>query len=372
MGVAHGIGIGRSELDAKTGALKVLGYTPCGDNPATLCVSPDRKYLYAANETKNLDGVRGAGGGVTAFAIDPATGDLKFINSRSSCGTFPAYVVTDRTGGYVLVANHASYFYSTEFVRGGDGDYAPRVWRDVGSVALFRARADGGLEDACDLRVLEGSGHDPLNQASAHPHAVDITDDDFVIVPNKGADTVDVFRLDRAQDRLVPLSRFAAEPGSAPRHVALHPRKPYVFIMNEFNNTLVSYYLDKDKGTLREIQRVFTVPPQFVGKSYTSGDVKVHPNGRFLYGTNNIHPSLVGFRIDEETGRLELIGNFRENVAYFREVGIDPSGQYLVAGAMKFDRFATYRIDQDSGHLYATDYSTEVIFPSCVHFAQLG
>lgn len=369
---AHGIGIGRYAFDTQTGEIDLLGYTTVDNNPATLRVSPDQKYLYIAHETKNFDGVLGAGGGVSAYKIDQCNGELTHINTVSSCGTFAAYITTDRLGHYVVVANHGSYFYNTVFKKTDDGDYVPHVLRDIGSLALYRVRDDGGLEEACDVRVLQGQGHDVFNQMSAHPHAVEITEDDFVIAPNKGADTVDVLKLDRNNHKLIPVESFDAEPGSAPRHLAIHPDKPFFFVMNEFNNKIVAYRWDPKTGHLNEIQRVFTVPPQFVGKTYTSCDIKIHPSGRFIYGTNHTFKSIVSYKVDKDTGEMTLIGNFREAVGTYREINFDPTGRYLVAGDMQLDRMDVFEVDVDTGYINKTNKTAPALYPSCVHFAQIG
>lgn len=367
---AQGIGIGRYAFDPESGAVELLGYTPVGDNPATLWVAADQKTLYAAHETKNYNHVRGAGGAVSAYAIDQTTGDLTLINTVPSCGTFAAYVAADDRGEYVAVANHASYFYNTAFDQTPDGDYAPRVLRDVGSVALFRVRPDGGLEEACDVQVLPGRGHDAFNQGSAHPHAVKFTPDGYVVAPNKGADAVDVFRLDRAAGRLIPVEHFEAEPGAAPRHLAVHGRKNQLFIMNEFNNKLVAYAWDRETGRLREVQRALTVPPQYVEKSYTSGDVALHPSGKFLYGTNHTYRSLVAYRVRDD-GTLALLGNFRADVGSYREIAIDPTGNFLAAGDLETERIHVWRIDPETGWLTRTAHTAPASYPSCLHFARL-
>ncbi|MDR2078098.1 MAG: lactonase family protein [Treponema sp.] len=370
---AHGVGIGRYSLDLETGELMLLGYTAADNNPATLRVSPDQKYLYVAHETKNFDNVKGAGGGVSAYSIDQTNGDLRLINIVSSCGTFPAHITVDRAGRFVVVANHASYFYNTRFHKTEDGDYRPEVLRDVGSLVLFAVREDGGLEEACDLQAIPGRGYDVFNQMSAHPHGVEIVSDDYVIAPDKGADTVDVFKLDRENRKLLPVEFFPSDPGAAPRHAAVHPSSPFLFVINEFNNKVVSYRWDRGTGKLTEIQQSFTVPPQFVGKSYTSCDIKIHPNGRFMYLTNNPpYASIAAFVIDGETGRMTLMGNYREIMRNFREINIDPTGKYMVGGGMANDRMFVYKIDPETGALRDTGKTAPALFPSCTHFARIG
>ncbi|GHT78888.1 hypothetical protein FACS1894130_06300 [Spirochaetia bacterium] len=371
---AHGIGIGRFEFDPESGRLSPLGYTYANNNPATLWVSPNQKYLYAAHETKNFDGALGAGGGLSAYKIDQKTGDLILINTVSSCGTFAAYVTTDRLGEYVVVGNHASYFYTTTFTKTGDGDYVPQVHHDIGSLALFRVRPDGGVEEACDVQELPGCGYDVHNQNGAHPHSVEITLDDFVITPNKGGDRVDVFKLDRKNGKLLPIESFPANPGAAPRHIAIHPSLPFFFIINEFNNKVVAYQWDRTTGKLTEIMQSFTVPSQFVGKSYTSCDVKIHPSGKFLYVTN--HPpffSITAFNINQKTGELNLIGSFREVMDNFREIAFDPSGKYLVGGSMDGDRMLVFEVDEKTGLLSKSKHEpVPAVYPSCTHFAEIG
>lgn len=370
---AHGVGIGRYAFDTDTGDVSLLGYTYADNNPATLWVAPNQRYLYVAHETKNFNNEYGAGGGVSAYAIDQETGDLALINTVSSCGTFAAYVTCDKTGQYVVVANHASYFYNTEFVPTENGDYVPRVLRDVGSLALFQVREDGGLEEACDVQVLPGHGYDVFNQMSAHPHGVEITGDDLVIAPDKGADTIAVFRLNRENHKLSPVEFYPSDPGAAPRHAAIHPTMPFFFVINEFNNKVVSYRWDTVTGKLTELQQAFTVPPQFVGKSYTSCDIKIHPSGRFIYLTN--HPpfaSIAAFRVEEGTGAMRLMGNYRNIMHGFREISIDPTGKYMVGGDMSGDTLYVFAIDPDTGALTDTKKTATAIFPSCSHFAQLG
>lgn len=281
-----------------------------------------------------------------------------------------AYITTDKTGKYVIASNHGSYFYTTRFKKTDDGDYLPQIMRDDGSLALFRVREDGGLEDACDLQILEGKGYDVFSQASAHPHAVEVTRDDYVIAPNKGADTIDIFVLDKEKDKLIPAYNIKDEPGSAPRHLAIHPIKPMFFVMNEFNNKIVSYRWDVASGEPEILAHTFTVPMQFVGKTYTSCDIKIHPSGNFVYGTNHTFKSIVAYKVDQVSGKLSLIGNFREEIGIYREISIDLTGKYLVAGDLKTDLIDVFEINQDTGVINKSKHSAPAIYPSCIHFAK--
>src|SRR5450631_250231 len=65
-------------------------------NPSYLCLTADGKHLYATDENE-------VGGAVGAYAFEPATGQLAYLNTQSSQGTCPCYVAVDKTGKWVFV-----------------------------------------------------------------------------------------------------------------------------------------------------------------------------------------------------------------------------------------------------------------------------
>ena len=69
----------------KLGALRVAGET---ENPSFLALHPKRPLLYAVNEVDDYEGQKA--GAVTAFAIDPETGDLRALSRASTRGSGPA------------------------------------------------------------------------------------------------------------------------------------------------------------------------------------------------------------------------------------------------------------------------------------------
>ncbi len=104
-------------------------------NPSFLAVHPNRKFLYAVSEISDLDGK--PAGGVSAFAIDRATGKLTPINQQSSRGAGPCHLVVDKTGQTVLVANYGGGSVASLPV-GSDGRLSPATSfiQHEGSVAL--------------------------------------------------------------------------------------------------------------------------------------------------------------------------------------------------------------------------------------------
>ncbi|MGH9854272.1 MAG: lactonase family protein, partial [Blastocatellia bacterium] len=97
-------------------------------------------------------------------------------------------------------------------------------------------------------------------------------------------------------------------------------------------------------------------------------DVHVHPSGKFVYGSNRGHDSIVAFAIDQPTGKLTLIGHESTGGKWPRNFGIDPTGQFLLTANERTDNVVTFRIDQQSGKLKATGQVTEIPVPVCVKF----
>jgi len=86
-------------------------------NGGSLCISPDGRFLYCTHEAPNLDNKAGAGGGVHSFSINRANGSLTHLNVQPSMGVNPCFMVIDKTGQRVLVANHGDFVKAVRVVK---------------------------------------------------------------------------------------------------------------------------------------------------------------------------------------------------------------------------------------------------------------
>ena len=344
------------EVDRVSGKMKVVNSLHGLESPATLVVSPDGRFLYAANELNNFEGL-GNGGGISAFSID-GEGGIKLINQSFAAGSCTAYITVDKTGRYILVANHGSYYYCSRYEILDDGSIKPIVIKDEGCVCLFEVREDGGVGKLLDRLVLDGVGYDPLVHGSSHPHSVLIDDDDFVVVPNKGGDNIYVCRLDRDCGKLMPLSVFDAGCGSSPRHAFFCKGTPYVLVVNEYDAHVCSYRLDRKEGELSLVSRLDTYNGDVNQSSNLIStkrpwaiDVQVHPNGKFVY-VNNTQDLISLFHMDKESGELELIDQLRVGSSGMtRGMQISPDGRFLCVTCVSGEEAKVYSINQDVGVL---------------------
>jgi 6-phosphogluconolactonase len=340
-------GIYQARFDAETGRLEAVELAGEAVNPSFLAVHPNRKFLYAVGEIGNFEGQKT--GGVSAFAIDTASGKLTLLNQQPSHGAGPCHIVVDRAGTSVLVANY-----------GG------------GSVASFPLANDGRLQPAASAIQHEGRSVNPRRQEMPHAHSINLDPDNrFAFAADLGLDKILIYRFDSATSRLTPHpAAGVVAAGSGPRHFAFHPTGRFAYVINELANTVTAFAFDGDAGTLTELQTITTLPADFQGTSYTA-EVVVHPTGRYLYGSNRGHDSLALFRIEEATGQLTPLGHVSTGGKTPRNFQVDPTGRWILAANQGTDTVVVLKIDLASGAVTPTGQSVAVPTPVCIRFVAL-
>jgi 6-phosphogluconolactonase len=334
-------GIYRFTFDAATGATTEPVLAVETKNPSFLALHPNGRLLYAVGEISSFEGAKT--GAVSAFAIDPKTGDLTFLNQKSSEGTGPCHLVVDRTGGNVLVANY-----------GG------------GTVAVLPIEADGRLKPASSVRSHEGSGPNKGRQEKPHAHGIYLdAAERFAFSPDLGADRVFVYRFDAAKGTLELHGAAPLDPGSGPRHLAFHPNGKYLYAINELLSTVTSFSYDAEKGVLTPFQTISALPDGFSGTSWTA-EVAVSPDGRFAYGSNRGDDSLAVFRVDGATGRLTAAGHAPVGGKTPRHFTIDPTGRFILVGHQGSGTIAVLRLDPATGMPTPVGAPVKVDKPVCV------
>lgn len=145
-----------------------------------------------------------------------------------------------------------------------------------------------------------------------------------------------IYRVDLTHGKLNPNDEPWARvnAGAGPRHFAFHPNGRYAYVINELNSALAAFAYDEKRGTLTKIEAVSTLPEDFRGEN-NCAEVHVSPSGKFLYGSNRGHDSIVIFAIDESTGRLTYVGHEPTQGKTPRNFAIDPTGTCAVALGVK-------------------------------------
>ena len=340
-------GIYVHKFDLETGKLTPLHIVKDVLEPSFLTIDKSRKYLYAANELLEYEGKKS--GAVSAFAIDQKTGNLQFLNKQSSLGDAPCFITTSENEKFALVANYLG-----------------------GNVSVYPIEKDGKLGASVDLAQHTGFGPNKDRQESAHAHSIILDRNNrFAFAADLGIDKLMIYAFDAKTGKLKPNENqpfYQTKAGAGPRHFSFHPNGKLAFLINELDLTMTSLAYDEKIGMLKEIQIVPTLPAGVSTVGATCADIHVSPNGKFLYGSNRWHNSIVSYKIDEKTGRLEYIEHTLTGGKKPRNFAIAPDGKFLLVANQDSDNIVVFRIDEKTGKLQTTGNIAQVPVPVCLKF----
>ena len=341
-------GIYAVRLDPATGALsapEVAAETP---NPTFLALHPDGRVLYALGEGAAPDGK--VTGGVAAFGFDAASGKLSPLNTRGTGGAgTTSHLVADTTGRMLATASYSGG-YVASFPLGVDGR--------IGPVASFVPHS-GPL------------GPNPARQEKPHPHSVTLSPDNrFVFVADLGLDRVFSYRLDHATGTLTPNDPpfITVTPGSGPRHSKFSKDGRFFYILGEVDGSVTVCTYDAAHGAGTPIQHTTTLPAGFkVTDPDRAAEIRVHPNGWFVYASNRGHDSIAVFAVQAD-GTLALVEFTPCGGQHPRNFALSPDGAWLVCANMNSDNLVSFKVDPVTGRLTPTGHTTTVPKPVCVLF----
>ena len=137
-----------------------------------------------------------------------------------------------------------------------------------------------------------GSGPNKPRQDGPHAHGVYFDKaNKHLFMPDLGLDQVFVYPFDAATSKLgEALPSLTTTPGSGPRHMAFSADEKNAYVINELDNTVLTTRYAGGKFT--PLATVPTLPADFSEKS-TTAEIEVHPNGKFVYGSNRGHNSIL-------------------------------------------------------------------------------
>jgi 6-phosphogluconolactonase len=237
-----------------------------------------------------------------------------------------------------------------------------------GSVCVLPIQEDGALGDATDVIQHQGSSVDPVRQSGPHAHAVTLDGAGrYAFIPDLGLDKLVIYTFDANRGKLEPHQAVETAAGAGPRQLVMHPQGDFAYLINELDSTMTAFRYDQARGTLQEIQTLSTLPENFEGAS-TCAEVQISPSGKFLYGSNRGHETIVTYAIDQRDGTLTCIGHESTRGKTPRNFVVDPAGEFLLVANQDTNNIVIFRLDPTSGKLSATGHETDVPTPVCVKF----
>jgi 6-phosphogluconolactonase len=234
------------------------------------------------------------------------------------------------------------------------------------SIASCRIQPNGTLSppvdriDFKDHQKFGALGPNSARQDSPHPHCATISPDNrFLLVCDLGTDHITVFVIHPDTAQLTNPNNFTNDrPGSGPRHVAFHPNGRWVYGLNEIDSTLDHYlwtatrFSDTPQGLLVNTNTpVKTIAADFPADKNTAAELAISPDGLYLYASNRGEDSLVVFSIRPKEGKLTLLQRISCGGKTPRHFTLDPTAQWLLCGNQDSATVAIFRRDAATGKL---------------------
>lgn len=327
------------KFDTASGSATVISHVKTS-NPSFIAVSPDNKYVYAANENGDSTGKAGS---VTSFSFDRKKGTLSLLSSQSTRGNHPCYVTVDKTGKWLLAGNYSS-----------------------GNFTIFPLKS-GLIAKPVKTIDHKGSGPDTARQKSPHVHGIFMKKDNTgFFVTDLGTDKLMSYSFKAATGAIAP----SASPfidlgaGSGPRHLDFHPRLPLLYVLNELNGT-VSVLKKWSNDAMAVIQNTPAFPLYFRGKA-GSADIHISPDGKFLYCSNRGTLNNITIFSVDSSGMLKWAGDQPTLGSKPRNFNFDPSGRYLLVANQDSDEIVIFKRDILTGLLTDTGNRVSVGKPVCI------
>ena len=327
------------DFDAATGDMKPVS-TANTENPSYLALATGGDFLYATNE---MGGDKP--GGVSAFAFDKKTGQLRFLDKQAS-GDGPCYISVDAHRKWAVVANYMG-----------------------GSLAALPIMDDGSVGPIAELIQHTGKGPNKERQEKAHVHSATFSPDEhFLVVADLGMDKLSLYRFYPRAPKF-PLtspddSTVSVNPGSGPRHVCFYPGKPWLYLINEMGGRVDAFHYSD--GKLSPFQHISSHPEGYSG-AIGSADIHIAPGGRFLYASNRGDANSIAiYSIDTTSGYLTIKGFQSVQGKTPRNFIIDPTGRWLLVANQSSNNVVLFRIDPVTGLLSPAGKTLELPAPVCL------
>lgn len=303
------------------------------DDPSFLAAHPSGRYLYVVHEVQS--------GGVTALRRD-CDGTLVPLNRVPSGAGGPCHCSVHPSGRYLFVAHYTG-----------------------GAVSVLPIGDDGRLAPPTDTIHHGGSSVHQERQTRPHPHSITPGPNGrYLYVPDLGTDEIVVYGFDGEEESLSRVEQIPTRAGAGPRHIAFHPDEPLVHVVNELDSTMSTFQWSPENGGLTNVATTSTVPDGHDGDNFPA-HVLVHPSGRWVYGSNRGHDSIVVFGSGGDRCELTTLGHRPTGGHWPRHFAIDATGQYLLVANRQSDDIRAFRIDDATGCLDPTDNDVRVPGPTC-------
>jgi 6-phosphogluconolactonase len=305
-------------------------------NPSFLAVSNNRQFVYAVNEDDP--------GMVTAFRFNKDSGILTKLNQTVTAGAHPCYISINKKGNNLVVGNYSG-----------------------GNLSVLGINSNGTVSPPRQTVQHNGNSVNRQRQEKAHVHAAVFSPNyQWLFAPDLGTDKLMIYKVAPGSGALIAadIPFVEVNPGAGPRHLEFHPNGEYVYLIEELSGTVSVFKFNEGKLTL--LQNTSAHPLSYSG-AIGSADIHVSPDGNFLYCSNRGDANNIAiFRINQETGMIQIAGFQPTLGIHPRNFSFDPSGNFLLVANRDSDNIVIFRVDKRTGMLEETKQTIKVSKPVCI------
>lgn len=322
-------GIYTFTFNSETGSLKDKKLVAESNNPSYLALSPKKDFVFAVSELSEFNNT--PSGAISSYKVKK-DGSLERISELSSEGKHPCHIALNENGNKLVVSNYTG-----------------------GTFSLFDVLDTGEIKP---VRQIVNLNKDSI---AAHTHSAQFYKNEL-LVADLGINTLEHYTL---KDTVyTAVKSIPMEPKSGPRHFAMTASKNFIYIMNEYANTVSilkkegkSYVKTNDVSTLRDSSFVKTF----------SADIHLSKNEDYLYASNRGENTIAVFKRNKKDGSLTKIQSISCHGNWPRNLTIGPAGNYLLVANQKSNNICVFMIDQKTGELtFIYDIASDN--PTCLQF----
>lgn len=304
---ADGSLLPRNELAVTTPGLPI--WLASKDVAGKRCV-----FFSLADKDQMLSAVAGPDGKLTLGAA-VATG-----------GRNPVHMTATPDSQFLLVANY-----------NGPDDGKNSTGSSVASMRIA---------DDCSLTLVDsvphsGSSVDPARQGAAHPHSFYSLGGGLAVNCDLGLDIIFTYKVG-ADGKLTELAKTHVEPGLGPRHIAKHPTMPFIYVVCEMGQAVLTYELQAD-GSL-SLKQTHLLYPQSQGRTGSkAAEIAILPDGSAVFATNRgLINTVTSFAVGKD-GSLTQVQEVQAP-AFPRGMTLASGGKLLLVGGQSKTEVVAYAV----------------------------
>lgn len=313
-------GIHHTQLDENSGQLSDPELAATFGSGSWLEFHPTQSIIYSSLRENG-------GSGLIAFAIE-SSGNL---------------VELDRL---ILPMSAPSHFSITP-----DGAHLATAHYGGKSTVLVSLQPDGKFGSDPFVFEHEGSGPKP-QQTQARPHWAGFTGDGrHLHVADLGTDEIWTFAVKPSANELELIGQLGVPEGMGPRHMAFSADESRAVVSQELEHHLTLLRFDGATGAFDILQHIDAAPADLDERRNNVSEIRIHPNGKFVYIGNRGHDSIGVFAFNADQTELTLVEHEPVRGVWPRNFRLNDTGTLLLAAGQYSNSLASFGVNPASGEL---------------------